>query len=265
MRVQKILAAAGLASRRGSEDLIRSGRVKVNGQTISLGDSARPGTDVVSLDGERVRTTAGSSYWMIHKPTGVVTTVSDPHGRRTVMHLLPDGVGALYPVGRLDRDSSGLLLLTNDGDLTQRLLHPSHASEKDYRVTVKGEMDPDRVKRIQAGIHLDDGRTAPTRLGRLKADPDNGTSTFVLTLTEGRKRQVRRMLLAVGRPVKKLVRIRMGPLVLGRLAPGMARPLRAEEIRRLKTYVDRLKPAARPRGKRSPKPRATPGPRSKAN
>ena len=263
MRVQKILAAAGLASRRGSEDLIRSGRVKVNGQTISLGDSARPGTDVVSLDGERVRTTAGSSYWMIHKPTGVVTTVSDPHGRRTVMHLLPDGVGALYPVGRLDRDSSGLLLLTNDGDLTQRLLHPSHASEKDYRVTVKGEMDPDRVKRIQAGIHLDDGRTAPTRLGRLKADPD--TSTFVLTLTEGRKRQVRRMLLAVGRPVKKLVRIRMGPLVLGRLAPGMARPLRAEEIRRLKTYVDRLKPAARPRGKRSPKPRATPGPRSKAN
>jgi 23S rRNA pseudouridine2605 synthase len=216
----------------------------VNGRTAQLGDSADLQEDVVALDGERIRR-GRPRYWMLHKPTSVVTTVSDPHGRRTVMHLLPDGLGPVHPVGRLDRDSSGLLLLTNDGELTQRLLHPSHQSEKEYRVTVKGEMDAEQVARIEKGIYLEDGRTAPARLSQLGVNAENGTSHFVLTLTEGRKRQIRRMMLALGRPVKKLVRTRMGPLLLGRLAPGMARPLRAEEVRRLKAYAARLKPAPR--------------------
>ncbi len=243
-RLQKILAAAGLGSRRSCEELIRAGRVAINGQTAQLGDSADPASDRVSLDGERVRPER-PLYWMLHKPTAVVTTVSDPHGRRTVMHLIPEGVGPIHPVGRLDRDSSGLLLLTNDGELTQRLLHPSHQSEKDYRLTVKGELDAERVRKLERGIYLEDGRTAPAKLTRLKVDPDSETSTFVLTLTEGRKRQIRRMLLAVGRPVKKLVRVRIGPLVLGRLAVGRARPLRANEVRAVKAYAARLEPAGR--------------------
>jgi pseudouridine synthase len=138
-----------------------------------------------------------------------------------------------------------LLLLTNDGELTQRLLHPSHQSEKDYRLTVKGELDAERVRKLERGIYLEDGRTAPAKLTRLKVDPDSDTSTFVLTLTEGRKRQIRRMLLAVGRPVKKLVRVRIGPLVLGRLAVGRARQLRANEVRAVKAYAARLEPAGR--------------------
>ncbi len=244
IRLQKILAAAGLGSRRGAEDLIRTGRVTINGRTAQIGESADPTKDVVMVDGERIRSER-PRYWMLHKPKGVVTTVSDPHGRETVMHLLPEGLGPIHPVGRLDRDSSGLLLLTNDGDLTQRLLHPSHQSEKDYRVTVKGELSPEQVEKIQRGLYLEDGRSAPTKLARLRADPDTGTSTFVLTLIEGRKRQIRRMMLAVGRPVKKLVRVRMGPLVLGRLALGKSRPLRAEEVRVLKAYAARLEPASR--------------------
>jgi 23S rRNA pseudouridine2605 synthase len=236
--------------------LIRTGRVAVNGRTAKLGDSAVLGSDVVTVDGERVRSEK-PRYWMLHKPTSVVTTVSDPHGRRTVMHLLPLGVGPIHPVGRLDRDSSGLLLLTNDGDLTQRLLHPSHQSEKEYQVTVKGELDSDQIQKIQRGIYLEDGRTAPAKLARLRVDPDSGTCTFVLTLTEGRKRQIRRMLFALGRPVKKLVRIRMGPLVLGRLAPGKARPLRTAEVRALKAYAVKLKPAPRVRNRAGAKRRAS--------
>ena len=255
IRVQKILAAAGLASRRGSEDLIRSGRVMVNGRKAKLGDCANAIEDEVRVDGERIRRER-PRYWMLHKPTAVVTTVSDPHGRQTVMHLLPDGVGSIHPVGRLDRDSSGLLLLTNDGDLTQKLLHPSHQSEKEYRVLVKGEIDAEHISRLEKGIYLEDGRTAPAQVAQVRADPDNGTTSFVLTLTEGRKRQIRRMMLALGRPVKKLVRTRMGPLVLGRLAPGMARPLRAEEVRRLKTYADRLPTTRRGASKRRPGNRA---------
>jgi 23S rRNA pseudouridine2605 synthase len=250
IRIQKILASAGFASRRGSEDLIRTGRVSVNGRAAVLGDSAELGTDVITVDGERVRIER-PRYWMLNKPTSVVTTVSDPHGRKTVMHLLPEGLGPIHPVGRLDRDSSGLLLLTNDGELTQLLLHPSHQSEKDYRVTVKGTLDQEQVEKIQKGLYLEDGRTAPAKLNKLRADPDTGTSTFVLTLIEGRKRQIRRMMLAVGRPVKKLTRIRMGPIVLGRLPVGKARPLRAEEVRGLKAYAAKLKPAPRAR-KRSP-------------
>jgi pseudouridine synthase len=236
VRIQKILSAAGLASRRGAEEFIRAGRVTVNGRTAHLGESADPETDEVAFDGESVRS-GRPRYWMLHKPKGVVTTVADPHGRRTVVDLLPDGLGRLYPVGRLDSDSTGLVLLTNDGALTQRLLHPSYRSEKEYRVTVRGEFGKSQEAKVLRGIHLEDGRTAPAQVREFRFDPERGQSTLVLTLHEGRKRQIRRMMLALGCPVKKLVRIRIGPLWMGRLAPGLSRPLRADEVRSLKAYA----------------------------
>ena len=247
MRVQKILAAAGVASRRGAEALIRDGRVSVNQKTIELGASADPDVDTVAVDGERIRVEV-PRYWMLHKPVGVVTTIRDPHGRRAVSDLIPASAGSVHPVGRLDRDSAGLLLLTNDGAVTQRLLHPSHESEKEYRVTVKGEVDDRIVKRLERGIHLDDGPTARTRVSRRQYDPDGDLTTFHLVMTEGRKRQIRRMMLAVGRPVKRLVRIRVGPIKLGRLTPGTARPLRDHEVRALKAYAAGLRRAPRGRG-----------------
>jgi 23S rRNA pseudouridine2605 synthase len=241
-----VLAGAGIASRRGAEDLIRDGRVSINGQTAKLGDSADPSQDTITLDGERVGVEP-ARYWMLHKPVGVVTSVSDPHGRETVMHLMPTGLGRLHPVGRLDRDSSGLILMTNDGALTQLLLHPSHESEKEYRVTVKGEVSTNVFERLIRGIHLEDGRTAPTRVSGARYEPEQALTTFQLVMIEGRKRQIRRMMLAVGHPVKKLTRVRVGPLRLGRLAPGAARPLRPDEIRGLRDYAAKLRPSRRSR------------------
>jgi pseudouridine synthase len=247
MRLQKILAAAGIASRRACEVLISNGRVSVNGRTAQLGDSADPSVDTVAFDGERLRAQA-PSYWILHKPTGVVTSVEDPFGRKTVMHLLPRGVGRIHPVGRLDRDSSGLLLLTNDGNLTQTLLHPSHESEKEYRVTVRGQPEESIYERIRKGVVLDDGRTAPATVSRVMPSSDGAQTTFHLVLIEGRKRQIRRMMLALKHPVKRLARIRVGPLTLGRLAPGAARPLREHEVRALKAHAEKLRPSRRSRG-----------------
>ncbi len=246
VRVQKILATAGFASRRGCETLIRDGRVTVNGKPIEIGASADPAVDVVALDGERIRVEA-PSYWILHKPAGVVTTLRDPHGRQSVRDLIPPGVGRLHPVGRLDRDSSGLLLLTNDGALTQRMLHPTHESEKEYRVTVRGEIEEKIFEKLRKGVHLEDGPSAPTRVEKVRFDKDQGNTTFHLVLTEGRKRQIRRMLLQLGHPVRKLVRVRIGPIVIGRLTSGEARPLRADEIRALRSYVTKLKPSRRGR------------------
>lgn len=246
VRVQKILATAGFASRRGAEELIRDGRVTVNGKRIEIGASADPAVDVVAFDGERIRMEK-PSYWILHKPAGVVTTLVDPHGRRTVRDLIPPTAGRLHPVGRLDRDSSGLLLLTNDGALTQRLLHPTHESEKEYRVTVRGEIEPKVFDKLRKGVHLEDGPSAPTRVEKVRYEKDQGNTTFHLVLTEGRKRQIRRMMLMLGHPVRKLMRVRVGPIVLGRLMPGAARPLRADEVRALRSYVEKLKPSRRGR------------------
>lgn len=157
VRLQKILAAAGFASRRGAEELIRAGRVTVNGKQAGLGDKADPLRDEIAFDGERIRQER-PLYWVVNKPNGLVTTVRDPHGRPTVMQLLPDGIGRIHPVGRLDRDSCGLLLMTNDGDLTQRLLHPSHSSEKEYRVVVKGQVE---TRPLSACVGVCDWRTGP--------------------------------------------------------------------------------------------------------
>jgi 23S rRNA pseudouridine2605 synthase len=240
VRLQKLLAAAGFASRRGAEEMIEQGRVTVNGRTASLGESADPSADRIQLDGERIRI-AKPSYWLLHKPTGIVTTVKDTHGRATVMDLMPGDLERLHPVGRLDRDTSGLVLMTNDGALTHALLHPSRGSEKEYRVTVKGEVEEKKMKRLSRGLHLDDGKTAPAKVTTPKYDSEKNLSTFNLTLIEGRKRQIRRSMLVLGHPVKKLVRVRMGPLNLGRLAAGHARPLRPDEVRTLQQYVLELR------------------------
>jgi 23S rRNA pseudouridine2605 synthase len=195
----------------------------VNGEVAHLGQSADLAVDVVTVDGTAIAPEP-LAYWMVHKPPGVITTARDPEGRPTVLDLLPDEVTdlRLFPVGRLDRDTEGLVLLTNDGALAQVLLHPSFESEREYKVTVKGRIPADALAQLAAGIELDDGPTAPARVGRSRLDAGLATSTFRLTVIEGRKRQIRRALAALGHPVVRLVRLRMGPLRMHRLAAGAA-------------------------------------------
>ncbi len=246
VRLQKLLASAGFGSRRACEELIKQGRVSVNGEDAKLGDSADPASDVVRLDGEKL---VGEklAYWIVNKPEGVITSVRDPEGRATILGLLPDTGSRLFPVGRLDLGTSGLVLLTNDGGLTQRLLHPSLGNEREYRVTVKGCISEKTFGRLRSGVHLEDGKTGRSEVTKIRVDSKAATTTFSLMLTEGRKRQIRRSLLALGHPVKKLVRVRMGPLRLGRLAYGQARPLRSDEVRALRKHVAGLRPTQKKR------------------
>jgi 23S rRNA pseudouridine2605 synthase len=209
-----VLAAAGLASRRAAEAWIRGGRVTVNGHVARLGESVDPSRDIVCVDGERVGEEP-LQYWLVNKPLGVVTTVRDPEGRAAILDLVPGLRARLFPVGRLDRASSGLVLLTNDGPLHHALLHPSHGIEREY------------FGRLAAGVELEDGRTAPARVAR--AERDEASTSLYLTMIEGRKRQIRRALEALGHPVIALHRVRFGPLALGRLASGAARQLSAAE------------------------------------
>ncbi len=234
VRLQKILAGAGVASRRGAEDLLRAGRVAVNGEPAQLGQSADPEHDVITLDGVPVQREP-FAYWLANKPVGVISTVHDPQGRPTVLELVPEAERRvrLFPVGRLDRDSEGLVLLTNDGILAHVLLHPSHESEREYRVSVEGRISAATLRKLAAGVELEDGITAPARAGRPRHDAASGTTRFSLTLIEGRKRQIRRALAALGYPVVRLVRVRMGPLQLGRLELAAARPLTGVERRAL--------------------------------
>jgi len=232
-RLQKILAAAGVASRRAAEDLIRAGRVTVNGEVATLGESADADRDAIAFDGEPIQREP-LEYWIVNKPRGVLTTVSDPEGRSTVLDLVQESTARLFPVGRLDLLSEGLVLLTNDGPLAHSLLHPSFGEEREYRVTVRGSLDRSAQRHISDGFELEDGLTAPARVGNVRFDRETRTTRFALTLVEGRKRQIRRMMSALGRPVVRLVRIRMGPLELGQLALGKARPLRSRERRVLK-------------------------------
>jgi len=238
-RLQKILAAAGLASRRAAEELLRQGRVSVNGRTARLGERADPAADRIELDGEPLPRPA-PRYWLVNKPRGVLTTAADPEGRPTVLGLLPRDTGRLFPVGRLDRDTEGLVLLTNDGELAHVLLHPSLGNEREYRVTVRGAIPDGALERLRRGVRLEDGPTAPARVAAVERDPDADTSRFTLVLTEGRKRQIRRSLLALGHPVRRLVRTRMGTLRLGSLPRGGARPLSGEEVRALHEHARRL-------------------------
>jgi 23S rRNA pseudouridine2605 synthase len=255
VRLQRLLASAGFGSRREVEDLVAEGRVTVNGEIAQLGDRARPGTDDIRLDGERVLSDR-PVYWIVNKPRGVVTTVRDDSGRRTVLDLVPRKLGRVFPVGRLDVETTGLLLLTNDGETAYAMLHPSLGNEREYRVSVKGAIDAKAIARLEKGVNLEEGRTAPGRVGDVRIDPKAGTSTFSLTLIEGRNRQIRRSLLILGFPVRRLVRERIGPLRLGGLAVGEARPLDPQERTMLLAHVAGLKSAApAPRRLTSPRPK----------
>jgi 23S rRNA pseudouridine2605 synthase len=227
MRLAKYLAHAGVASRRAAERLIAEGRVTVAGAVVT--DPARDvdGDSDVAFDGEPLRRAESRVVYAVHKPAGVVSTASDTHDRRTVVDLVTDP-RRLYPVGRLDAESTGLILLTNDGELANRLTHPRFEVPKTYRATLAGPAVSDRMLRaLRDGVELDDGPTAPARVRRLSPHQ------IELTIHEGRNRQVRRMCEAVGRPVRELVRIRFGPLELGDLRPGRARRLTAAELRQL--------------------------------
>jgi 23S rRNA pseudouridine2605 synthase len=236
-RIQKIIATSGVASRRRAEALVRAGRVTVNGVVSRVADTADPDTDVIALDGVPLEREP-AAFWLVNKPRGVLTTASDPQGRPTVIDLLPRDVGVrLFPVGRLDRESEGLILLTNDGASAQALLHPSFESEREYRVTVRGRPKRETLRALAHGVELADGRTAPARVESVRFEPSTRTTSFQLTVIEGRKRQIRRSLRALGHPVVRLVRVRMGPLRLGKLREAEARPLTARERRALRTHV----------------------------
>lgn len=250
-RLQKLLAAAGFGSRRVVERFLTEERVTVNGRVATLGDRADPLHDEIRVDGERLARER-PAYWIVNKPRGVVTTVRDEAGRRTVVDLLPRKVGRLFPVGRLDRETSGLLLLTNDGDAAHVLLHPSLGNEREYRVQVKGQVEDRTIARLERGVNLEEGRTSPMEVSDVRFDPESGTTSLGLTLVEGKKRQIRRSLLVLGHPVRRLVRVRMGPLRIGRLAVGEARPLRSEEKRALLDHVERLRRGERPKVTRPP-------------
>ncbi len=231
-RLQKLMAAAGLCSRRQAEALISAGRVTVNGAVAALGDQADPRHDTVLVDGRPLGRHEAFCYLLMHKPVGMVTTLSDPAGRPVVTDLLRDLPVRVYPVGRLDLTTSGLLLLTNDGALANRLAHPSHEVEKTYLVRVRGALTPEAVRRLEQGVDLADGPTAPARVSRVRGS--GGHAWFELTIHEGRNRQVRRMCEALGLPVSRLMRIRYAFLTLDGLAPGQYRHLTAAEVARLK-------------------------------
>ncbi len=229
-RLQKVLARAGLGSRRVCEELIADGRVTVNGDVAVLGRRVDVDADTIALDGVTVVVRDDLVYYLLNKPAGFVSTASDPEGRPTVVELVPD-TPRVFPVGRLDYDTEGLLLLTNDGELTQLLTHPSFGVVKTYFAEVEGDPAPVVVRRLREGVELDDGVTAPARV---KVVQRRGTSAAVeIGIHEGRNRQVRRMCEAVGHPVRRLVRTRIGPLHDRRLQPGEWRPLSAGEVRRL--------------------------------
>ena len=232
MRLAKHLAHAGVASRRGAEALVAEGRVTVDGAVVT--DPARDvtGGEAIAVDGEAVRDSGARVVYAVNKPAGVVSTAHDTHGRRTVVDLVPSG-HRLYPVGRLDADTTGLILLTNDGDLAYSLTHPSFEVPRTYRARVEGRPDERALRALRDGVELDDGRTAPARVRRV------GAHEIELTIHEGRKRQIKRMLAEVGHPVVALQRVAFGPLRLGELAAGKHRRLTAAEVERLRNAAQR--------------------------
>jgi len=236
-RVHKLLAHWGIASRRQAEAMIQRGRVKLNGQPIaSLGTKADPDSDVISLDGRVIQPPQKHTHTLlIHKPLGVLSTCRDPQGRRTVVDLLSQDWrqrGRFYPIGRLDADSSGALLLTNDGDLTLRLSHPRYHVPKTYRVGLEGIPSPAQLEQVRRGMELVDGTTLPAKI-RLIRQLDSDQSEVEIVLQEGRNRQIRRMMAHLGHPVIRLQRIAIGSLCLGALGLGKFRPLRSAEVQQL--------------------------------
>jgi len=243
VRINKFLSEAGAASRREADRLIVEGRVQVNGRVVDeLGSKVDDEKDVVQVDGRRVRNTPAPRYILLNKPKGYLVTLKDPFGRRTVLELLPRAMSRVFPVGRLDLDSEGVLLLTNDGDLAYRLVHPKFGVKKVYIAKVEGRPEKDALKKLAGGVSIGGKKTAPARVGLLSQSP---TSSWLrLELHEGRKREVREMCRAVGHDVLSLKRVEFAGLVLGKLRPGEWRELQPWEVRRLQT------------------PRATPPPRA---
>ncbi len=233
-RLQKVLARAGYGSRRVCEDLIIDGRVTVNGDVAVLGRRVDVSTDDIRVDGAPVGALPGFVYYLLNKPEGVITTASDEHGRQTVLELVPEEP-RVFPVGRLDRDTTGLIIVTNDGRFAQHLTHPSHGVEKEYMAEVEcgpRGVSAGAVRELREGVELDDGMTAPAEVSQ----PDPGVLRIVIH--EGRNRQVRRMCEAVGHPVVRLARTRIGPIRDTRLPPGRWRTLTSDEVRRLSEAVD---------------------------
>jgi len=225
-RLQKVLARTGVGSRRVCEDLIVDGRVTVNGEVPVLGRRVDTATDVIELDGVPLPVRPGLVHYLVNKPPGVVSTAEDTHDRPTVVGLVP-AEPRVFPVGRLDMDSEGLIIVTNDGELTHRLTHPSYGVPKEYLVHVEGEPSPGAVRSLRDGVELEDGWTAPARVAVV------APNLLRMVIHEGRNRQIRRMCEAVGHPVVRLVRTRIGPLADPSLTPGSYRPLTFDEVRGL--------------------------------
>lgn len=244
-RIQKVLAAQGVCSRRAAEQLIAQGRVKLNGRPVGLGDKMDTAADVLSVDGQRIYVPRKTEkyYYMLHKPRGFITTTSDERGRKTVMDLMEDVPARVYPVGRLDKDSEGLLLLTNDGEFANLLTHPSHGVTKLYRVTVHPRATEEQLIALTDGVVLDDGtKTQPVVIRVVVDEPER--TVMEMTLSEGKNRQIRRMCEAVGLEVARLRRTAVGPVKLGMLAPGQFRQLDKQEVRALRTMAQKGKATA---------------------
>ena len=254
VRLQKLIAGTGLASRRKSEELITSGRVTINGNVVKeLGTKVDPDRDHVKVDGKHLRAAQPYVYLILNKPKNVMSTLDDPEGRPTVKDLLHGVTVRVFPVGRLDFDSEGLMLLTNHGDLAQALLHPRYHIPKTYLIKVKGVLDDAKIEALERGVKLEDGFTAPAKV--MKVSKAESNSWLEVTIHEGRKHQVKRMIEAVGHSVIKLTRIRMGPLLLGDLASREYRFLTDREANRLRELVeDRVARVERPELDASGKP-----------
>jgi len=264
-RLQKILSQAGVASRREAEGIILEGRVAVNGHVVrELGSKADPDTDSITVDGKKLTLGEKRVYVLLYKPVGYVTTMKDPQGRPVVSDLLKGVAARVYPVGRLDYNTEGLLLLTNDGALAHALMHPSHEIDKGYLVRVSGHVSDSQIERLREGVRLEDGMTAPAAVSRVRESAQN--AWISITIHEGRYRQVRRMCEAVGLQVVRLKRSRYHFLEIGELRPGEYRLLLPEEVRRLQADAGAgaaRKAAARPAsagtgGRGTPRGRRTP-------
>jgi 23S rRNA pseudouridine2605 synthase len=254
-RVQKILARAGIASRRKAEELIKEGLVTINGRVAELGEKADPERDAIKVDGKRIQPNQQHRYLLLNKPKGYMSTVADPEGRDTVMDLVPPAMRkALVPVGRLDYHTEGLLLLTDDGEFAQKIAHPRYGSTKTYEVKVKGSPSETQLDRLREGILLEGQRTAPAKItfrgqakaagSRRRGEPESDNSWWMVEISEGRTRQIREMFFRIGHPVQKLRRVAIGPLRDARLPVGALRELTEQEVEKLLRSV--RKPEAKP-------------------
>lgn len=236
VRIQKIMADAGIASRRRSEELIQGGAVKVNGETARIGDKANPKRDVITVNGRKINSSAKSKkyYIMLHKPRGYITTMSDEQGRKCVAELVKDFPARLYPVGRLDRESEGMLLMTNDGDFANEIIHPSHHVAKTYRVTVRPKITEEQLTSLTTGVLVDGRLSSPAGIRLITQDRDRAVLEIILE--EGRNRQIRKMCEAVGLEVARLKRTAIASVKLGMLQPGKYRELTPQEVKAIKNH-----------------------------